>query len=90
MLITSYYSGETCYYDSSVMDSTKKPLLPWIGGSSSSMTPYNCFLGCLKLDMVAPGTPLTIGVSGEICFCGHAFSEAGKKYVVLWEVIVLI
>ena len=60
------------------MDSDNYPLLPWIGGSSADMTPYKCFLGCLKIDMVEPATPLTIGVSGEICFCGHAFDTNGR------------
>ena len=66
------------------MDSASKiPLLPWIGGSGNSTTPYECYLGCLKIAMVKKDTPLTIGVSGhnvsesKICFCGHAFVKAG-------------
>ena len=60
------------------MDADDYPLLPWIGGSSADMTPYKCFLGCLKIDMVEKATPLTIGVSGEICFCGHTFDTESK------------
>ena len=81
------FSGETCYYESSLMDADNYPLLPWIGGSSSDMTPYKCFLGCLKIDMVEKGTPLTIGVSGPICFCGHAWDETSKcLYVRIFNV----
>jgi hypothetical protein len=59
------------------------PTLPWIGGISTDMTPYDCFLGCLKIDMVEKATDLTIGVSPmydgkKICFCGHAFDTASK------------
>ena len=75
------FSGETCYYESSLMDADNYPLLPWIGGSSSDMTPYKCFLGCLKIDMVEKGTPLTIGVSGPICFCGHAWDDTSKNFL---------
>ena len=76
------FSGETCYYESSLMDAENYPLLPWIGGSSSDMTPYKCFLGCLKIDMVEKGTSLTIGVSGPICFCGHAWDDTSKCFYV--------
>ena len=76
------FSGDTCYYESSLMDAENYPLLPWIGGSTSDMTPYKCFLGCLKIDMVEKGTPLTIGVSGPICFCGHAWDDTSKYFYV--------
>ena len=75
------FSGDTCYYESSLMDADNYPLLPWIGGSTSDMTPYKCFLGCLKIDMVEKGTPLTIGVSGPICFCGHAWDDTSKNFL---------
>ena len=85
------FSGGTCYYESSLMDSDNYPLLPWIGGSSSDMTPYKCFLGCLKIDMVEKGTPLTIGVSGPICFCGHAWDDTSKNFlckILKWSLFI--
>jgi len=67
------------------MDATDYPILPWVGGISTDMTPYKCFLGCLKIDMVEKATDLTIGVSPaagndgkKICFCGHAFDTTSK------------
>ena len=81
LLYILFLTGATCYYESSLMSDDKYPLLPWIGGSSPTMTPYNCFLGCLKIDMVKKATALTIGVSGQICFCGHAFNADGKLFI---------
>ena len=82
------FLDSTCYYDSSLMDDkdgSVYPILPWVGGISTDMTPYNCFLGCLKIDMVEKETDLTIGLSpmpgndGKIiCFCGHAFDTSSK------------
>ena len=88
---TNFILEGTCYYDSSLMDDkdgSVYPILPWVGGMSTDMTPYKCFLGCLKIDMVEKETDLTIGLSpmpGDdgkiICFCGHAFDTSSKlKY----------
>ena len=75
--------GSTCYYESSLMDSSNQPLLPWIGGVSSSMTLKDCYLGCLMIDMVEKETDFTIGISGgEYCFCGHAFDSTSKFMIV--------
>ena len=66
------------------MDSSNQPLLPWIGGVSSSMTLKDCYLGCLMIDMVEKETDLTIGISGEYCFCGHAFDSSSKFMILPW------
>ena len=60
----------------------KKPIFSWVGGIGTqdrNMTPYYCFLKCMMIDMVEKETDLTIGVSGDICFCGHGFELTGKS-----------
>ena len=66
---------------------TNYPVFPWVGGISTTMTPYDCFLGCLKIDMVEKETDLTIGISPvegdsgkKICFCGHKFKSDSNFY----------
>ena len=60
------------------------------------MTPYECFLGCLKIDMIQKEKDLTIGISGhnssstKICFCGTAFTESGKSFVLILSIEVFL
>ena len=67
-----------CYYESSSMDGTTQPVLPWVGLVSSGMNLKDCYMGCLKIDIVEKETDLTIGISEGICLCGHAFDASSN------------
>ena len=68
-----------CYYESSTMDGTTQPMLPWVGLVSSSMNLKDCYMGCLMIDIVEKETDLTIGISDGICLCGHAFDASSNS-----------
>ena len=54
--------------------SADDPVFVYSGGivTSTKDTPYHCYLECLKMNMIKPGRPLTIGLTGgEICLCGY-------------------
>jgi hypothetical protein len=43
----------------------------YAGGNFPEMTPYLCYLQCLKTDLVIPGRPTTVGITeGTVCLCG--------------------
>ena len=41
-------------------------------GELAEASPYNCYLECLKQNIIQKDKPLTIGLAqGTICLCGH-------------------
>ena len=51
-----------------------------MGDLGEEASPYNCFIECLRQNIILPGKPLTIGLSqGGICLCGHENSKNLKS-----------
>ena len=51
-----------------------------MGDLGEEASPYNCFIECLRQNIILPGKPLTIGLSqGGICLCGHENSKILKS-----------
>ena len=53
-----------------------------MGDLGEEASPYNCFIECLRQNIILPGKPLTIGLSqGGICLCGHENSKNLKNLI---------
>ena len=55
-------------------------------GELAEASPYNCYLECLKQNIIQKDKPLTIGLAqGTICLCGH---DPSKYFLFLCQHIV--
>ena len=58
-----------CYFD--IGD---PPLFPFVAEMETTMNPYDCYISCLKMDILVPGKGFTVALSRDagkmMCHCG--------------------
>ena len=66
-----------CFFDIDMVNPDPNPIFSYTAGWLANASPYNCYLECLKMDVVRIDRPITIGLSeGNICLCGY---ESGDQ-----------
>ena len=60
------------FYFFSLFHLALSPTFTVSAGELAEASPYNCYLECLKQNIIQKDKPLTIGLAqGTICLCGH-------------------